>query len=304
MPDPVWRVSLPPAPFSPWLRLAHITTVPPGPPPARHALRTIRDFEWFFQLDGAGGIVLPGRGHVPLAAGTCALIPPGLRHAWIHDPGSHLAVHFDLHAVPGLEPMAMLASTGDMVDRGPALTDIRWELALGDERLALPLAVPLPDPARWRARLQPLIDQYTTRRHCSATARIAAAGILGGMLTDWLALAAGTGPDPLLALLVAEAAGPGSGIPALARRAGMGQTAFRAAVQARTGLPPRRYVERLRLERAAYALQATDLPVARIGEDCGYPDPFHFSRAFTRLFGASPRHWREHQRTGQAGERG
>lgn len=297
MPDPVFRLRQRPAPYSPWLRLAHVTTVPPGPPTVRDAVRTIRDFEWFFQLDGASGIVLRDLGcHVPLPAGTCALIPPGLRHAWIHDPGSHLAVHFDLHAQTGLEPMAMLVPTKESVHRGPAVTDFRWELALGDERLLLPLAVPVPDPSRWRARLQPLVEQYATRRHGRSTARLAAAGILGSMLTDWLALAAGTGPDPLLTLLVADSAGPGSNMASLARRAGMGQTAFRAAVLARTGLPPGRYVERLRLERAAYALQATDLPVGRIATDCGYPDPFHFSRAFRRVFGASPRHWRNKHR--------
>lgn len=294
MPTPIFRVRQRPAPFSPWLRLAHVTTVPPGPPSGRHVLRTIRDFEWFFQLEGAGGIVLPDLGgHVPLPAGTCALIPPGLRHAWIHDPGSHLAVHFDLHAQTELEPLAMLVQTKESVARGPAVSDFQWELVLGDERLRLPLAIPVPDPNRWRARLQPLVEHYATRRHRQGTARLAAAGILGSMFTDWLALAAGTGPDPLLSLLVAESAGSGSGMASLARRAGLGQTAFRAAVLARTGLPPRRYVERLRLERAAYTLQVTDLPVGRIASDCGYPDPFHFSRAFRRVFGASPRHWRK-----------
>ena len=48
-----------------------------------------------------------------------------------------------------------------------------------------------------------------------------------------------------------------------------------------------------RLERAAALLRESELPVAAVGELCGYGDPAAFSAAFRRHFGSSPRSYRQ-----------
>jgi AraC-like DNA-binding protein len=54
------------------------------------------------------------------------------------------------------------------------------------------------------------------------------------------------------------------------------------------GLGPVAAFERVRLAQAAELLTRTTLSVGVIGEDCGFRDPFHFSRRFRRVFGLSP----------------
>lgn len=64
---------------------------------------------------------------------------------------------------------------------------------------------------------------------------------------------------------------------------------FRQAV----GVSPRRYLDALRLRRAAALLAATSLPVNEVMRAVGWTDPSHFSKTFRRRFGMSPRHYRE-----------
>lgn len=59
---------------------------------------------------------------------------------------------------------------------------------------------------------------------------------------------------------------------------------FRADV----GLTPSEFKVRLRLARAEWLLEHTDLPVTRVALDCGYGDASHFSRAFLAHFGRRP----------------
>lgn len=61
------------------------------------------------------------------------------------------------------------------------------------------------------------------------------------------------------------------------------------------GQPPMHYLARLRAERAAALLASTDLPVAVIGSEVGWPDPAYFSRRFRAAFGVSPRDYRRHR---------
>ncbi len=288
-PAPGFSIELPGPPFSPWLRLAHRWTVPPAQHVDRGGLRRLRDCELFLQLRGDTWLHLPGAGgHVPLPAGHLAVIPPGLEHAWGHRAGEHLAVHADLHAQVALAAMAMVDYRGASVGPGPRLErPWSWTLRLGGESFTVPL-VRAVDAAAWERRLAPLAAQWAGRSHAGAAARLAAAGILGAAFAELLGGAASA--DPLLALLAEAAAGdPAQAqVPLLARRAGMGATAFRAAVRARCGCSPRAHLERLRLERAAYALRTSDLPVAAVAAAAGYADPFHFARAFRRVHGTSP----------------
>ncbi len=58
------------------------------------------------------------------------------------------------------------------------------------------------------------------------------------------------------------------------------------------GVPPWRQERLRRLQRAADALLDPSRPVAAIGREAGYDDPFHFSRAFRVAFGVAPTAYR------------
>lgn len=59
-----------------------------------------------------------------------------------------------------------------------------------------------------------------------------------------------------------------------------------------TGQSPMAWLRQERMVAAQYLLRATDQAVGEIAQQCGYADPFHFSRDFKRLVGVSPRDFR------------
>jgi AraC family L-rhamnose operon transcriptional activator RhaR len=59
-----------------------------------------------------------------------------------------------------------------------------------------------------------------------------------------------------------------------------------------TGLSPLGYLARLRAERAAALLANSDLPIARVGGEVGWPDPTYFARRFRMLSGLTPTEYR------------
>jgi AraC-like DNA-binding protein len=61
-------------------------------------------------------------------------------------------------------------------------------------------------------------------------------------------------------------------------------------------LPPMRYVMRKRIQLAQHLLCRTDMKQHEIGEQCGFPDPYHFSKAFKRLSGTTATEYRRHYR--------
>jgi AraC-like DNA-binding protein len=56
---------------------------------------------------------------------------------------------------------------------------------------------------------------------------------------------------------------------------------------------PCQYLLRLKMNYAAQRLQEHGTLVKKVAEEAGYADPFHFSRAFTSVFGLSPSAFRE-----------
>ncbi|MEV6411604.1 helix-turn-helix domain-containing protein [Kribbella sp. NPDC051718] len=60
-----------------------------------------------------------------------------------------------------------------------------------------------------------------------------------------------------------------------------------------TGLSPLDYLARLRAERAAALLANSELPIARIGAEVGWPDPTYFARRFRALSGLTPTEYRQ-----------
>jgi transcriptional regulator GlxA family with amidase domain len=58
------------------------------------------------------------------------------------------------------------------------------------------------------------------------------------------------------------------------------------------GMPPMRFLRRHRVRRAQSLLRLTDRRVSDIAAAVGYPDPYHFSRAFRAETGTSPSAYR------------
>ena len=58
------------------------------------------------------------------------------------------------------------------------------------------------------------------------------------------------------------------------------------------GCPPQEFLIRLRLAKAADLMKGTGNSIGAIAARCGYPNQLHFSRAFRKRYGLSPREWR------------
>lgn len=73
---------------------------------------------------------------------------------------------------------------------------------------------------------------------------------------------------------------------------GIGRRQLERRFQRDVGLSPAGYRQSLRMERARWLLQHTDLDVTEVGLECGFPDSAHFARTVRQALGASPRELR------------
>lgn len=79
----------------------------------------------------------------------------------------------------------------------------------------------------------------------------------------------------------------------MARTAGMSAPVFHRAFKSVTGASPHQYLTATRLNRAKGMITADALPVAEAARRVGYESAAHFSRAFRKHFGVSPRDARD-----------
>ena len=71
------------------------------------------------------------------------------------------------------------------------------------------------------------------------------------------------------------------------------ETIRRQFLHADAGITPGRLIQQLRIQLAAELLQHTPEGIEFIAHQCGYSDPFTFSRAFRNAMGVSPRQYRK-----------
>lgn len=78
----------------------------------------------------------------------------------------------------------------------------------------------------------------------------------------------------------------------MAKLAGLSQTHFNRSFNNMVGMPPTRFLQHLRIEKARQMLTRTDRKISTIAQDIGYHDQSHFSRHFRQITGMSPRSYR------------
>ena len=78
----------------------------------------------------------------------------------------------------------------------------------------------------------------------------------------------------------------------LAKEAGLSRAHFFRLFESSIGVPPRVYLNVMRLERAVAAVVNDNANVAAIGTQLGFDIPAHFTRFFRNHTGVSPREYR------------
>ncbi|MDH0293477.1 helix-turn-helix transcriptional regulator [Pseudomonas sp. GD04087] len=84
----------------------------------------------------------------------------------------------------------------------------------------------------------------------------------------------------------------------VAEQCGLSRSHFSRAFKQATGLAPREWALRLRIERARELLANGAAPISQVSQECGFADQSHFCRSFRKLVGCTPKRWREASRVG------
>lgn len=78
----------------------------------------------------------------------------------------------------------------------------------------------------------------------------------------------------------------------VAARVGLSRSRFFDLFAQCTGLPPKHYLDMLRMETAIHALTLTSQPIGEIAARCGYSAQSHFTRFFVQQIGVTPSDYR------------
>jgi len=233
-------------------------------------------------IAGSGWCSVAGERH-PVRPGDLMVIPAGEPHAYGTDPTQPWTLHW-FHAMGRAVPLLL-----DHLCDDAASPVVHLGRSLELEALF--------DEVR-----EALEDDY------SEQSLLYASQVLGHLMGAMIRLRkAAPGDEPTaidrtrqsLEHVRAHLAAPHD-VAALASLAGLSPSHYSELVRTSTGYPPKEYLTRMRMHRAAQLLDTTDLPVKRIAHEVGFPDPFHFSRVFRRINEQSPAAYRRRTRSSKA----
>lgn len=222
-----------------------------------------------------------------IAANRFRICPPGPRQDWRRFSGCDIVNVF----IPEATVQALAEQRGDppcglggtLFRPDRVVVELAWKMAEA-QRLAGALAPRFCD-GLVQALLAYLLEHYADRGG-EATARYGALGLARlGKLEAFIA--------EQLHRTISNAE--------LAARCGMSESHFAREFHRSVGLPPHRFVTRLRLQRAQALLRQGREPLARIADACGFKSASHLSRVFAQHIGQPPSAWRAEQRRDWAG---
>jgi AraC-like DNA-binding protein len=220
--------------------------------PQRHWAHPLHHHAGFHELvavvSGAAEVVLDGQ-RLQLGAGDVAHYPPGLAH----DERAIGDQLFELLYI-GFAGPELVASGLPVHDRqGRMRSLLRWLLD-----------VPADDPRQPALAAALLLE----REHCAQAPNDDLELQVRRYLREHLAEAVD--------------------VDAMAASVGLSRWHFTRRFSATVGIPPARYLERMRVEAATALLQATQLPLKAIATEVGLRDPYHLSRVVKRVTGRAP----------------
>jgi AraC family transcriptional regulator, L-rhamnose operon transcriptional activator RhaR len=189
----------------------------------------------------------------------------------------------------------------------PVMGRLLWSAPFeGDRTGILHLHLPPPLLATAQEQLSALAAERDARdpgRRAAALGRLLiVAGTLAGALAargpeDVTGSAAHPVVQRAIAILLEDPARDWP-LPALAAEVGIAPAYLVRLFSAATGMPPRAWLIRHRLELASGLLLRGDLPVAEIGAQVGWADANLFARRFRSQYGCSASTWRARYRDG------
>jgi len=260
------------------VRTAAGAPYPPSGHPADHQLswtegRVLGAWQIVFIVSGQGRFESAATRPADVAAGTAMILFPGVWHRYAPDPSTGWSERWiELRGpVPGHLQKAGLLSPALPLRRLGKATEVETLFTRIHDRLREPAHGFDPEPGAWA--LQILARLHATTRRRDAT----------GPMSRVIARAE---------RLLAERIGTPPSMEQVARELGVAYSHFRREFKTRTGLPPNRYLLRLRLEKARRLLGNTSDSVKTIADLLGFNSAFHLSAAFKKEFGVAPAHWR------------
>ncbi len=215
--------------------------------------------EVVYVVNGRGVSSFAGRDHV-LAPHRFCVMPAGIRHDQ-RNPGGMVT------RCLGYGDTSLDACAGCWSDREGAIGRAIDRLLEELERR----------PAAWETMVHGLACEI------AALVRRAAGATTGDPRRDLVerALSAIAQSDGMLS--VGE----------LSERLFVSRDYLRHLVQEYTGRSPMRHLIASRVARAAERLRCDPRPVAEVAADCGFDNPYYFSRLFRQVQGCTPTQWRK-----------
>ncbi len=156
----------------------------------------------------------------------------------------------------------------------------------------LPLCLELSGGAGFPERFEKILSAFS---ESDKLRRRALSHALEGVIFAMARIASGGEKKPLSRSLsyINEAYTKDIRIPELAKMENISPSRYNVLFREVTGMPPVKYIAKLRMQNACELLVSTDLAVKQIGMTVGYSDPHFFSKQFKLHMGASPAEYRE-----------
>jgi len=224
-------------------------------------------FNLWILLQGNGRLHLEKRDY-HLKPGTCFLFAPGMRisgRSTSHEPFLNFSIHFFPVPTRKIAPGILRKFRGHRVRRMSFL----MELARHCDEV-------------WK-RGDALGQQQT---------RIAALQILLLLWREIVTPPPKDDEEKIRSGLAEAANRTSSSVPQLAKSVGLSTSQFTRRVRAITGMPPREYLIRERINRACSLLGETSRSITEIAGLLGYNDPSYFIRQFQHVMKTTPANFR------------